>query len=335
VNSVAFYYDPLHIQHDVGPHPERPDRVEAVITQLRARAALDGLQLLQPRSAGQSEIELVHPPFHVDRIRRLAESGGGAIDPDTAVAPGSFEAAAHAAGGLLAGVDAIAAGTASSAFCLVRPPGHHATADRAMGFCLFNNVAIAAAYARERYGLERMAIVDFDVHHGNGTQEIFWNDQNLLYLSAHQYPFYPGSGHWSEVGGPDAEGATVNVPVEVGTGDREYLRIFDRLFLPAIERFRPQLMIVSAGYDAHAGDPLAGLELSTEAYREIVLRLAAVSNGRMLAALEGGYDLNDLSDSVEVSLAALTVDSPSFKASAPASPAFERYLDQLGELQGL
>ena len=339
MTSVGFYYDPVHLQHDVGPHPERPDRVEAVMARLRSAPEMVRLQPLAARAATEPEIELVHPASHVERIRRLAEVGGGAIDPDTAVVAGSFEAALHAAGGTLAGIDAIASGAADAAFCLIRPPGHHATAGRAMGFCLFNNLAIAAAYARDRHGVERIAVVDFDVHHGNGTQDIFWNDPSLLYLSTHQYPFYPGTGHWSETGGPDAEGTCVNVPLEAGTGDVQYLRVFDRLLIPAIERFRPELLLVSAGYDAHSQDPLAGMDLSTDAYHAIVLRLVAVAKkqceGRILAALEGGYDLNDLSASVQTSLAALLVESPDFEPARSAAPAFENYLDRLCELHRL
>jgi acetoin utilization deacetylase AcuC-like enzyme len=339
VPGLAFYYDPIHVRHDVGPHPERPDRVEAVMARLRQSGSIDSFQHLQPRAATEEELELVHPAAHVQRIRQLAEQGGASIDPDTAVAPGSFDAATHAAGGALAGIDAVCRDGATRAFSLIRPPGHHATATRAMGFCLFNNIAVAAAYARLAHDVERIAIVDIDVHHGNGTQDIFWDDPNLLYLSMHQFPFYPGTGDWSETGGPDAVGATVNVPLQSGSGDAEYLRIFDRLFLPLMERFGPEIILVSAGYDAHVGDPLAGMEVSTAGYRAIMSRISACadaeSHGRLLTLLEGGYDLSDLADSVQATLVALSEDSATFDSSPPAGSAFERYLDRLSEVHGL
>jgi acetoin utilization deacetylase AcuC-like enzyme len=337
--SVALSYDPIHVRHDVRMHPEQPGRVEAVMRRLRGDGVLARLQALDPRAATDAELELVHPAGQIELVRRLDESGGASIDPDTTVVPGSFAAAKRATGGTLAGVDAVLSRAASAAFCAVRPPGHHATADRAMGFCFFNSVAVAAEYARRRYGMERLAIVDFDVHHGNGTQEIFWDDGALLYLSLHQYPFYPGSGHWREIGGPTARGATVNVPLQAGSGDAEYLRTFDRLFLPVLERFRPELLLVSAGYDAHDRDPLAGMAVSTAGYRSIMRRLRAsadaVCDGRIVATLEGGYDLDDLAASVAVSIEALLEDSPSVDRALPAADAFERYLKSLCDLHGL
>jgi acetoin utilization deacetylase AcuC-like enzyme len=297
------------------------------------------LQSIGMRSATDAELELAHTAAHVERIRRLDEIGGGAIDPDTAVVPGSLEAAVHATGGVLGGVDLVLRGDAPSAFCLVRPPGHHACADRAMGFCYFNSVAVAARYASREHGIERLAIVDFDVHHGNGSQEIFWDDPSVLYLSTHQFPFYPGSGNGREIGGPAAEGSTVNVPLPAGCGDAEYLRCFDRILLPQLERFQPQLLLLSAGYDAHSGDPLAGMAVSTEGYRGIVTRLRqaaeAVCAGRIVAALEGGYDLDDLAASVEASIEALLEPAPSFTPAQPASEQFEAYLDQLRALHRL
>jgi acetoin utilization deacetylase AcuC-like enzyme len=333
---VAVAYDPIHLRHNVARHPEQPGRVEAIMQRLDAGGRLAGLQQLTPREASDAELELIHPASHVDYVRRLDESGGGRIDADTRVVPGTFAAATHAAGGTLAAVDAVLDGAADATFAVVRPPGHHATANQAMGFCYFNNVAIAAAYARRNHGVGRIAIADYDVHHGNGTQDVFWNDPDLLYLSLHQYPFYPGSGHWRETGGPGAEGATVNVPLQAGCGDAEYLRVFDRLFLPLVERFQPELLLVSAGYDAHAGDPLAGMEVSTAAYGAIVRRLRAAADalcgGRLVATLEGGYDLNDLAASVEASIDALTGAPPAYEPAPPAGEVFERYLDGLREL---
>jgi acetoin utilization deacetylase AcuC-like enzyme len=339
MSRVALAYDPEHKQHEVRRHPERPERVEAVERHLRDSGALLRLEALAPRGATDPELELVHPAEHVERIRRLDASGGGKIDPDTSAVPGSFAAAAGATGGVLSAIDAVARHEADAAFCLSRPPGHHATADRAMGFCLFNSVAVAAAYARDRHGARRLAIVDFDVHHGNGTQDIFWDDPQLLYLSTHQYPFYPGTGHWSEMGGSDAEGCTVNIPLPAGSGDREYLRCFDLLLLPVIERFQPEMLLVSAGYDAHEDDPLAGMAVSTEAYGAIMRRLNSIAGlvcgGRIVATLEGGYDPSDLAASVAASIEALQDPSPAYVEAAPASEEFERYLAQLRRLHGL
>lgn len=335
---TAFSYDPTHKRHDVPGHPEHPGRVEYAYEHLRSYGALKDLLQLDPRAATDEELQLVHPASHIERVRRLDEAGGGAIDPDTTLVPGSLDAALHSTGGVLSGVDAVLDGRASTAYCLVRPPGHHATADRAMGFCFFNSVAAAAEYARRRYAVERLAIVDFDVHHGNGTQDIFWNEPAVLYVSTHQFPFYPGTGHWRETGGADAERATINVPLPAGSGDAEYLRSFDRLLLPAIERFQPQMLLVSAGYDAHAGDPLAGMALSTEGYRAIMLRLRdladSVCNGRLVAALEGGYEPADLAASIQVSIEALQAPASSYAHVEPADAPFERYLDQLRDLHG-
>ncbi len=336
---VAIAYDAIHRGHDVPRHPEQPGRVEAVMERLGAGGRLAGLEQLAPRAATDAELELIHPASHIDYVRSMDEASGGRIDADTRVVPGTFAAATHAAGGTLAALDAMLSGEVGAAFAIVRPPGHHATVDRAMGFCYFNNVAIAAASARQTHGVQRIAVADFDVHHGNGTQDVFWTDPDLLYCSLHQYPFYPGSGHWRETGGPGAEGATVNVPLQEGCGDAEYLRVFDALLLPIIERFRPELLLVSAGYDAHAGDPLAGMAVSTEGYRAIMRRLRAtadtVCGGRLVATLEGGYDLNDLAASVEASIGALQEAAPSYEPAPPAGEAFERYLEGLRELHRL
>ncbi len=336
---VAVAYDGIHLRHEVARHPEQPGRVEAIWQRLSADDRLDGLQQLAPRAAVDAELELVHPASHIDYVRRLDAGGGGRIDADTRVVPGTFAAATHAAGGTLASVDAVLGREADAAFAVVRPPGHHATAAQAMGFCYFNNVAVAAAYGRRNHGVQRIAVADYDVHHGNGTQDLFWDDPDVLYLSLHQYPFYPGSGHWRETGGPGAEGTTVNVPLQAGCGDAEYLRVFDRLLLPLIERFQPELLLVSAGYDAHADDPLAGMDVSTAAYGAIVRRLRAVADatcgGRLVATLEGGYDLDDLAASVEASIDALTEAAPDYEPAPAAGETFERYLDGLRELHRL
>jgi acetoin utilization deacetylase AcuC-like enzyme len=346
MRHVAFAYDPIHVEHDPGQHPENPERLLAVMTRLDATGVLGRLDGLATRAASETELTLVHRPEHVAHIRALDAVGGGWADegltpvPETIVVPGSFAAASHAAGAVLAGVDAVLGGTANAAFCLVRPPGHHATAERAMGFCLFNNIAVAARYAQRRHALERVAILDIDVHHGNGSQDIFWDDPSVLYISLHEFPFYPGSGHWRERGGDSAIGATVNIPLPVGSADAEYERAFDLLLLPLVRRFQPQLILVSAGYDAHLNDPLADMALSTEGYRQLMLRSRraadAVCDGRIVVVLEGGYHPEALAACVEASLEVLLADpAPAPAEVGAAHPRVKEYLQQLRQRHGL
>jgi len=299
---AGYVYDPLYLEHGMPGHPESPARLQAIISHLEESGVLARVTAIEPRDAAPDDIALVHSRELVARVRGAAEGSGGWLDPDTYVVPRSYEAALRAAGGLLAATDAVLDGVVGSAFCLVRPPGHHATPSQAMGFCLFNNVAIAAAHALERRGLERVAIVDFDVHHGNGTQDCFYREPRVLYVSTHQYPFYPGSGHWAETGEGPAKGTTVNLPLPRGCGREEYLRAYREVAAPLVRRFRPQLLLVSAGFDAHFADPLAQMLLDTRGYYEIASLLKALADelceGRIVYGLEGGYDLQALAWSV-------------------------------------
>ncbi len=292
--GVGYVYDPLYLEHGVPGHPETPARLQAIMSHLEESGLLAQLVEIEARDAGASDLELVHSYELIARVRGTAEEGGGWLDPDTYVVPRSFDAARRSAGGVLAAVDAVLDGAVGSAFCLVRPPGHHATPAKAMGFCLFNNVAVAAAHALSRRGLEGVAIVDFDAHHGNGTQDAFYAVPRVLYFSTHQYPFYPGSGYWAETGEGPGKGTTVNVPLPRGCGDAEYLRAYREVCAPVVRRFRPQFLLVSAGFDAHFADPLAQILLSTRGYYDIasLLRELAdeVCEGRIVYALEGGYD---------------------------------------------
>ena len=255
------------------------------------------------------ELAFIHDRDYPESVRQVAGQGGIWLDPDTYVSQRSYDAALRAAGGCLAAVDAVLAAEVESAFCLVRPPGHHATPWRAMGFCLFNNVAVAVEYARRRHGLRRLAVVDFDVHHGNGTNDAFYFDPDVLYFSTHEYPFYPGGGHWRETGQGAGEGATVNVPLPAGSGDAVFSRIWEDLLAPVVRRFEPELVLVSAGYDGHFADPLASLALSAAGYYEMVAGLRDLARelcgGRLVLTLEGGYELTALSWSVRGSLEAL------------------------------
>ncbi len=306
---VAYVYDPLYLEHGTPGHPESPARLQSIISHLEEAGLLSRLMAIKPRDATSAELEVVHSYELIARVRGAAEEGGGWLDPDTYVVPRSYEAALRAAGGVLAATDAVLDGEAGSAFCLVRPPGHHATPTKAMGFCLFNNVALAAAHALERRGLERVAIVDFDVHHGNGTQDAFYSDPRVLYVSTHQYPFYPGSGYWAETGEGQGEGTTVNLPLPRGCGRQEYLRAYREVGEPLLRRFRPQLLLVSAGFDAHFADPLAQMLLDTRGYYEIASLLKALADelceGRIIFSLEGGYDHTALAWSVHACIDAL------------------------------
>jgi acetoin utilization deacetylase AcuC-like enzyme len=263
--------------------------------------------VLDGHAADPESTLLVHSASHLARVRSIAESGGGWFDPDTYCTPASFAAALAAAGASLRAADAVLAGQAASAFVVARPPGHHATRDRAMGFCLFNNMAIVVAHA-QRAGCARIAVVDVDVHHGNGTQDLFYDDPTVLYCSLHQYPWYPGSGAADETGGVHAPGTTVNVPVASGTGGPEWLELFDRHVLPAVDAFAPELVLVSAGFDAHEADPLAELRLTEKTYAAVAERVRSLAAGHSAGSvwlLEGGYELEALAGSVAACLRVL------------------------------
>jgi acetoin utilization deacetylase AcuC-like enzyme len=293
-------------RHDVGPrHPEQPARVEAALRGIDQAGLRDAVIDLAPRRATEEELTLVHPVSYLESLRAFCEAGGGAIDPDTIASPGSWDTALLAAGAALEVVDALKRGDGDVGFAAARPPGHHALAAEPMGFCLLNNVAVAAAALAERG--ERVLIVDWDVHHGNGTQAIFWDDPRVLYVSTHQWPLYPGTGRASETGGPGAPGLTVNVPVPPrATGD-VILQALDEVVSPAVDRFAPTWVLASAGYDAHRADPMAGLELTSGDFADIAMRVKAFApaTGRLAFILEGGYDLDALRLSVGASLGAV------------------------------
>jgi acetoin utilization deacetylase AcuC-like enzyme len=287
--------DPRFDRHaPLGHHPERPERLVAAREAI-ARASAAGVRFdrVEPRAATDDELARAHDRRFVEALTKL-RGERGYLDPDTYVSAASVETARLAAGSLISMVDAIIDGPVPKGVALLRPPGHHARPAKAMGFCLLNNVAIAAAHARSR-GLERVAVVDWDVHHGNGTQEIFWSDPHVLYVSTHQSPFYPGTGAADEVGDGGGQGFTVNVPLAAGGGDGVYARAFERVVLPVVESYAPDLLLVSAGFDAAARDPLAQMELSSNAFgwmaRELARLAGRSARGRMALVLEGGYDL--------------------------------------------
>lgn len=307
--TVALFYHPLCLEHETGEHPERPARLTAIHQALAAAGYTQTPGLQTPRLATEEEVTRVHSRAHLQRVARAAAQGWAMLDPDTVVSTGSYQAALAAAGGALAAVEAVVRGPVRRAFALVRPPGHHARPDQAMGFCLFNNVAIAARHAQVALGLQRVAIVDYDVHHGNGTQEIFEEDPTVFFVSTHQHPFYPFTGRLEERGRGAGLGFTLNLPLPAGTGDRGYQRVFDEVVVPAVRRFGPEVILVSAGYDAHWADPLALMELSVAGYAGLVARLCALADevcqGRIAFVLEGGYHLPALGAAVTATVSVL------------------------------
>jgi len=302
--SVRIYTHDACLAHDTGPgHVERPPRLTAVTEALRA--AFDDLDWQSAPRAGREQLLRVHSPALLEAVLAPQRDRIVALDPDTMLSPHSAEAALRAAGAAVAAVDAACGGEVTRTFCAVRPPGHHATADTAMGFCLFNNIAVAAAHALERHGLARVAIVDFDVHHGNGTQDVFQHEPRVMYVSSHQSPLYPGTGSAGDRGA----GNIRNAPLSPGAGSRRFRETWEQALLPAIDEFRPQLLLISAGFDAHWRDPLAQMQLDADDFGWLTAELVLLANrhaaGRMISTLEGGYDLQALAECSVAHVAAL------------------------------
>jgi acetoin utilization deacetylase AcuC-like enzyme len=330
---LLFTHDRM-LEHDTGSwHPERPSRLGAVLRGVEAAGLGEGVARTAPRHATKDELLRVHRPELVDALERFCAEGGGELDADTTVVAASWDAALLAAGAGLSAVEALDRGEAAAAFCAVRPPGHHATPRRPMGFCLLNNVAVTAATLAGRG--ERVLVVDWDAHHGNGTQDAFYDDGRVLFISMHQYPFYPGTGDLTETGRGDGEGATINLPFPAGTPGDTYRAAIEEVVVPAAERFDPTWVLVSAGFDGHRDDPLTNLGLSAGDYVDLTARVVGLAPpGRRIAFLEGGYDLDALARSAAGCVGALLGETCRLEA-ATSGTVGRNVVDQVRALHDL
>jgi acetoin utilization deacetylase AcuC-like enzyme len=299
VKNVGFIYDEIFLRHETPDwHPERKERLIQIVSTLKESGLWEKLIHIKPLRATYEDIALVHDP---DYIKKIEHFGTGHLDPDTYMSEETLEVSLYAAGAMIEAVERCKKGDIERAFCAVRPPGHHAESDRAMGFCIFNNVAIGARYA-QKIGYKKVFIIDFDVHHGNGTQHIFEEDNTVFYFSTHEYPHYPGTGNVLEKGMGKGKGYTFNVPMPSGSGDKEYLIAFEKTLPPLVKNFNPDIILVSAGYDLHRNDPLSGIRVSDEGIRIIVNSVLSCSSNPVIFALEGGYNLPALGESVRITL---------------------------------
>jgi len=327
-----------YVEHHMGDaHPESPERVRIIYEMLEEEKELATLEIISPRLATEKEIALIHTREYVEEIKKTAGRKRVYLDPDTSTSARSYEVALLAAGGMLEAADRIMEGKTRNAFALVRPPGHHAEASQARGFCIFNNVAIVAQYMVEKFHLRRILIVDWDLHHGNGTQNAFYLRDDVLYFSTHQFPHYPGSGHWSEVGAGKGEGFTVNVPLAPEKGDDDFLFIYRKILSPIAAAFKPEFILVSAGFDIFAGDPLGGMEVSVPGFGALTAELMDLAHlaakDRLLLALEGGYNLFGLRDGVRSVLLALSGQKPETPGKLSISSSLERELAPVLKVQ--
>lgn len=309
---VGLVYDPAYLRHGADWHVECPERLTRTLTVLEKKGIRGKLKEIKPRAATAAEVALVHSPGYIERVEAFCRAGGGHLDPDTYANAASYEVALLAVGGVLSAIDAVVRGEVARAFALVRPPGHHALPDRAMGFCLFNNVAVAARYAAQKYGLGRILVVDWDYHHGNGTEAVFYEDRGVLYFSTHSATGYPGTGWVERVGEGAGAGFNINVPLPNVAGDGDMRYVFEQLLLPVAAEYQPELVLVSAGQDGYRGDPIAGMALTPAGYGEMAALVRWVADryagGRLVGALEGGYDLEGLGECVAAIVTAWLAD---------------------------
>jgi acetoin utilization deacetylase AcuC-like enzyme len=327
--ATGLLYDERFLLHHAGTrHPEHPGRLTAIWQRLRAAELVTRCERVPAREATREELRAVHSDHHIRVVEESAHHEGVWLDPDTYTSRDSAMAARLAAGGLVDLCAHVVRGTLHNGFAVLRPPGHHAEPDRPMGFCLFNNVAVAA-HSMRALGARRALVVDWDLHHGNGTQDIFYRDPDVLYFSTHQSPYYPGTGDVEEVGEGEGRGRTVNIAWPGGMGDAEYLAAFDEVLLPIARRFEPDLVLVSAGFDAAAGDPLGAMQVSAAGFAQLTARLMGLGGGRLVLALEGGYNLAAIAAASEACLRVLLGEAPPEIAARPPSERARRVLDRV------
>lgn len=304
MKRTGIVYHPLYLEHETNGHPEKKERLSAILNMISSERV--NVELITPKAATVDQVAAVHNRSYIDQVRAICEHGGGYLDVDTVLSKRSYDAALMAAGGAMAAVDATLNGF-DSAFAMVRPPGHHAMPSRGMGFCIFNNIAVAARHAQAT-GLEKVLIVDWDVHHGNGTNAIFYSDRSVLYFSTHQFPHYPGTGRATDVGEDGAEGTKVNVPLPSGTGDEGYMMVFREILRPIALEFQPDIVLVSAGQDPHQDDPLGGMCLTATGFGAMAGMVKEIADiccrGRLAASLEGGYNLQAQAEAIVAELKA-------------------------------
>ena len=310
MNKTGYISDPFYLKHKNEPHPENPGRLNAIQKNIESSKYYNNLTLIQPRKATVEDIAKVHGTGYIRSVEDSCRNGVRNLDADTVISSDSYQAALLSAGAGLEALDKILEGTVSNAFCAVRPPGHHAEQNKAMGFCLFNNVGVIARYAQDVKNIQKIFIFDWDVHHGNGTQHSFYKDSSIYYSSIHQYPFYPGTGGVDETGTGDGLGSNLNLPMRAYSCDADYINAIEHKLIPVIQKFNPDLIIISAGFDAHENDPLAQINLSTDCYGKMTQKLMEIANdvcnGRILSMLEGGYDYSALADSVQLHVETLS-----------------------------
>lgn len=310
MNKTGYISDPFYLKHKNEPHPENPGRLNAIQKNIESSKYYNNLTLIQPRKATVEDIAKVHGTGYIRSVEDSCRNGVRNLDADTVISADSYQAALLSAGAGLEALDKILEGTVGNAFCAVRPPGHHAEQNKAMGFCLFNNVGVIARYAQDVKNIQKIFIFDWDVHHGNGTQHSFYKDSSIYYSSIHQYPFYPGTGGVDETGTGDGLGSNLNLPMRAYSCDTDYINIIEHKLIPVIQKFNPDLIIISAGFDAHENDPLAQINLSTDCYGKMTQKLMEIANdvcnGRILSMLEGGYDYSALADSVQLHVETLS-----------------------------
>jgi len=338
MSKTGIVADEVFLEHDTSAsHPERPERLSHIYRMIQEKGLSKKTVQVKLRAATEKELLRIHSPEHLRTIAGTAERNLTYLDGDTPASKGSYQAALLAAGSLIECLDQVMAGKLKNAFALVRPPGHHAERSRAMGFCLFNNIAVAAAAGLEAHGLKRILIVDWDVHHGNGTQHSFEPEPRVLFFSTHRYPFYPGTGYFDEMGAGKGAGFTVNVPLPAGCGDGEYAAVFDQVLMPVARKFKPELVMLSAGFDTYYRDPLGGMKITETGIARLTTRVLEIADefceGRLVATLEGGYHLEGLASCVYEVLGRMAGALPAEETQEPAAKGFEMVIERVAQVQ--